>query len=363
MSPYDPFERGPCPVGVVTCALHDAARDRTLPVEIWYPATDDQRGRDRDDATRDRYRSLPFAPEVTQDAIRDVPARAGRRPLVVFSHGFGGERRQTTHLCTHWASHGYVVAAMDHVGNTTQDMMQLAMPGSVRPDPRALGQGFVADRPADVSFVIDRMLAGEGGLEIDADRIGVSGHSFGGWTTLMSVACDERVRAALPLAPAGGRSPLLPGGMTNHIRDALRLDWTREVPTLYLVAELDTLLPLEGMRELIAKTPPPCRAVLLRDADHFHFCDRVEATHDLFKTMGGLMAVGDEENRAQIQAMVATMKSSAELCPGAHAYALLQGLGLAHMDAHLRDEPLALSFLDQDLESAMSARGVKIALL
>ena len=49
-----------------------------------------------------------------------------------------------------------------------------------------------------------------------------------------------------------------------------------------------------------------------------------------------------------------------ELCPGEHAYALLQGLGLAHMDAHLRREPAAHAFLAQDVESVMSARGVKV---
>ena len=30
---------GPYPVGRLHVELHDAARDRTLPVEIWYPAT------------------------------------------------------------------------------------------------------------------------------------------------------------------------------------------------------------------------------------------------------------------------------------------------------------------------------------
>jgi len=32
---------------------------------------------------------------------------------------FGGHRRQSTFFCTHLASHGYVVAAADHTGNTT----------------------------------------------------------------------------------------------------------------------------------------------------------------------------------------------------------------------------------------------------
>ena len=43
---YDPFARGPFPVGVMTQAWHDARRDRTLDVEIWYPASDAVRGGD-----------------------------------------------------------------------------------------------------------------------------------------------------------------------------------------------------------------------------------------------------------------------------------------------------------------------------
>lgn len=359
MSKYDPFERGPVPVGVKTLEWTDAARDRTLPVELWYPPTDAYHGQDRDDATRDRYKTLPFAPEVAQDAVRDAAIRDGERPLIVFSHGFGGERRQTTHLCTHWASHGYLVAAMDHVGNTTADM--LAMATAPPSDPEAMIGRFVSDRPADARFVIDSLLAGAAGVRVDAERIGMSGHSFGGWTTLETVRSDRRIRAALPLAPAGGRSPLTPPGIANDLADSLNLDWDHEVPTLFLVAQLDTVLPLDGMRELITRTPQPRTCVTLLEADHFHFCDRVEETHDLFKQMGAMMAGGDSlQNAADMKAVIDRMKPSSELCPGDHAYALLRGLGLAHMDAHLSRDEDAIAFLDQDLKSVMAARGVAV---
>ena len=85
---------------------------------------------------------MPLAPEVSQCATRDAQARSGPHPLIVFSHGFGGERRQTTHLCTHWASHGYAVVAMDHVGNTAMDMIGAAMGGEA-PDPAVLIAEFI----------------------------------------------------------------------------------------------------------------------------------------------------------------------------------------------------------------------------
>lgn len=361
MSHYDPFERGPLPVGVRSVELTDPSRDRTLPVELWYPASDEHRGQDLDGASRDHFRILEFAPEVAQDAVRDARMRDGELPLIVFSHGFGGDRRQTTHLCTHWASHGYLVAAMDHVGNTTVDLMQMA--ASPPQDPEALVGRFIADRPADASFVIDCMLAGESGLRVDASRIGMSGHSFGGWTTLMTVGRDSRVRAALPLAPAGGETPLVPGGFANDIAGALELDWDREVPTLYLVAEFDTLLPLAGMKGLIDRTPAPRKAISLRSSDHFHFCDRVEEVHGLFKAMGGMIGVALGEGAPDLQEILSGMKESSELCPGEHAYALLRGLGLAHMDAHVKGEVAAVDFLEQDLRSVMASRGVEIDVL
>jgi dienelactone hydrolase len=360
-SKYDPFERGRCPVGVRTGEWTDTGRDRTLPVEIWYPASEAHRGEDLDETRCDRYTPMPMAPEVVQSAVRDAEAETGPRPLIVFSHGFGGERRQTTHLCTHWASHGYAVVAMDHVGNTALDMMQAAAAeGDVNP----AGQiaQFMADRPADASFVIDRALAGASGLAIDAERIGISGHSFGGWTTLATTGRDNRIRAALPLAPAGGQTPLTPPGFANDMADALALDWERPVETLYLVAEFDTLLPLDGMRDLHGRTPKPRRGVNLLNADHFHFCDRVEQTHDLFKTLGPML-VGSVEGAPDMTEVLAGMKASAELCPGEHAYALLQGLGLAHMDACLKDDADARAFMAQDLVGVMADRGVAVEML
>lgn len=364
MGRYDPFRRGPHPAGVRTLHWTDPRRDRTLPVEVWYPAHEAARGRDTDPATQDRYKPLPFAPEVSQAAVRDAEALGGTLPLVAFSHGFGGDRRQTTHLCTHWASHGYAVIAMDHVGNTTADMFQMAVPGASAPA-EALEHfaGFMADRPADASFVIDRALAGDAGLGVDAERVGIAGHSFGGWTSLVTSARDRRIRAALPLAPAGGRSPLVPGAGANPLAEALLREWKRPVPTLYLVAELDTLLPLPGMRELIAGTPGPTRAVNLLRADHFHFCDRAEQVHDMFKLMVPMLAGASGPRAPDVQALLGGMKASAELCPGEHAYALLQGLGLAHMDAHLRGSADAAALLAGDLEALLAGRGVAVQVL
>src|SRR5713101_1984604 len=107
---YDPFIRGPFPVGVRTGQAIDTTRqDRPLPCEVWYPAAVQYAGQDVAAATQDTFPVLPDVPPVRQAAVRDAVAHPGVYPLIAFSHSSGGHRRQSTFLCTHLASHGYMV--------------------------------------------------------------------------------------------------------------------------------------------------------------------------------------------------------------------------------------------------------------
>jgi len=350
---YDPFVRGPYPVGVHTLTLDDTARRRQLPTEIWYPAMDSVRGLDMDDATRDQYVLLPGFPAVSQNALRDAVPRAGSHPLVLFSHGFGSHRRQSTFFCTHLASHGYVVASLDHLGNTIHDIMQLMLEqarGKTIPETPAQARDFIALRPADAIFLLDALLDGVDPVvapHIDAQRIGISGHSFGGWTTLMVTKRDARISAALPLAPAGGGSHM----PVRELTEALDFDWRREVPTTYLVAERDSLLPLYGMRELFERTPGSKRLLVLNNADHMHFLDRVEEMHELFRSVPPPGAFAE---------VAKTVPPIGELVSGEAAYLFTNGLGLAHFDAALRGRREATALLDGAVD-ALALRGVSIS--
>ena len=348
---YDPFARGVFPVGVRSLDAIDEERgNRALPIELWYPATDAYAAQDLADATRDHYDLMPGFPPVWQAAVRDAAVRDGRWPLVAFSHGFGGHRRQSTFLCTHLASHGYVVAAVDHTGNTVLDILQVMVAlqaGGTMPDTRAVLKEFIALRPTDVGFMIDRVAAALS-AHVDLTRIGMTGHSFGGWTTLTYTARDPRVCAALPLAPAGGETPL----PADPLRGSVDLRWGRPVPTLYLVADRDTLLPLDGMRGLYARTAAPKRMVVLRNADHMHFCDRVEEVHELFRSMP---PPGEFAKVAQ------SVPPISELCAGEDAYVYVRGLGVAHMDAHLKGNEQAAALVAGDIAGVLAARGIAVS--
>ena len=64
--PHDPFSRGSFAVGVRAVQLRDASRDRPLPVELWYPAVDAERGRDLDPASRDHFEVLLYVVRTSQ---------------------------------------------------------------------------------------------------------------------------------------------------------------------------------------------------------------------------------------------------------------------------------------------------------
>ncbi len=100
-----------------------------------------------------------------------------RLPLVVISHGTGGGAATLSWLAEALATNGYVVAAVNHHGNT-----------AVEPAYRLEGFMLWWERARDLSVLIDRLLDDpDFGPHIDRSRIGVAGFSLGGYTALATV--------------------------------------------------------------------------------------------------------------------------------------------------------------------------------
>ncbi|RBP51241.1 alpha/beta hydrolase family protein [Arenicella xantha] len=120
-------------------------------------------------------------------------------PLIVYSHGFGGNQKESSHVTKYLAGIGYVVAAVDFPLSNTRS------PAGI---PQLLD---VVNQPADVRAVIDHVLAlnedpnSELYQRIDSSNIGAMGLSLGGLTTALAAfhpdLMDKRIKAAVMMAP------------------------------------------------------------------------------------------------------------------------------------------------------------------
>jgi dienelactone hydrolase len=135
-----------------------------------------------------------------EDHVGAPPAQAdGPFPLVVFAHGFDVTPAVYSRLLQAWTRAGYVVAAP-------------VFPGANADAPGGPDESDIVNQPADVSFVITRLLKADrtpGGILtglIDPTRVAVAGHSDGAVTALAVAAergyRDSRVRAAVILSGA-----------------------------------------------------------------------------------------------------------------------------------------------------------------
>ncbi|MER6508314.1 alpha/beta hydrolase [Nonomuraea sp. NPDC001636] len=240
---YLPAPTGSRPVGTTSLYLKDtsradpwvpSAKARELMVSLWYPARSPGRH-------RAPYMTAKASELLLKDGgITDLPADtlsrtrtnaftdarpAGRPrslPLVVLSPGHSKPRTELTALAEELASHGYVVAAIDHTyENVATSFPDGRVTTCVTCEIDDKGPAWWAklekSRAADVSFVLDRLTGAHarwtGARLIDPSRIAMAGHSAGGAAAVASIAADTRLRAGIDLdgsvettLPAAGTS-------------------------------------------------------------------------------------------------------------------------------------------------------------
>jgi dienelactone hydrolase len=158
--------------------------------------------------------------------------RHGDWPVVLFSPGFGSARELNASLTDDLASRGYVVVSMSH----THESAAVEFPDG-RVEPGLVGDGDLAGRKtaidarvADTRFVLDQVARLDRGDNPDAEgdplprglvgaldlsRVGMFGHSYGGYTTGEAMVQDRRIDAGVnvdgAMAHGLGTDPYLPG--------------------------------------------------------------------------------------------------------------------------------------------------------
>ena len=146
----DPTQGGSAQVQTLKLSFNDQKRQRQIPLDVYFSS-----------------------------------AASTNKPVIVFSHGFGSVRTDLRYLAEHLASHGYVVAALEHPGSneTSSKVVSKGKNRLVAP------QEFL-DRPRDISFILDELaqlnqtannpLQGK----LATNNVMVVGYSFGGGTAL-----------------------------------------------------------------------------------------------------------------------------------------------------------------------------------
>ncbi len=279
LAPY-----GPHAIGVRTLRVTDPNRpdilqtaageptaryDRTLTLEIWYPAALRAAAPGGGD-----YRTITRDPNVTVTlhgrAVRDASPldTGGPFPLIVISHGYPGNRYLMSHLGENLASKGYVAVSIDHTDSTYDDQKNFA--------------STLYNRPFDQLFVVNEVArlgaAGSGSFlagRVDASRTGIVGYSMGGYGVVNVIGGGYSTAAAsFPAAPPNhlllergadtpayqtARDPRIkaavaigPWGMQAGYWDAAGLAGIR-TPTLFVAGSADDVSGYEkGTRAIFA---------------------------------------------------------------------------------------------------------------
>jgi len=227
--PCLPEPTGPCPVGTTSLWLTDTSRPdpwvagvtaRELMVSLWYPATSS-------DGPRAPYMTPAESElQLTSRGITGVPpdalsttrtnaavdaAPAGRQrslPLVVLSPGFTNSRSALTALAEDLASHGYVVAGIEHTYEShatafPDGRVTTCLARAARRRDEGFKEKLMAGRAADVSFILGELTgtdpAWQGAGLIDPSRMAMAGHSAGGAAAIAAMLADSRIRAGVDM--------------------------------------------------------------------------------------------------------------------------------------------------------------------
>ncbi len=250
-------EPGPYAAGVTTLTIGDRQ------AEVWYPvARAATKG-----ATRDVYEIAKWLPQGLQDlvaskgvkapfetdAFRDVTASTkGPFSTVVFAHGFGGYRDQSTFLTTHLASWGFVVASPDFLERGLGAQLG-APPTTTRTEADVIDATLAVLRAESAKS--DTVLAGS----VDPKaKIAITGHSAGGRTAI-TYGANPDVITYIPLAGAAGA-----------FRDQPAATAPSGKSSLYVAGANDTVIPPTGIEAFFETVPAPKRLAVIDGVGHLN---------------------------------------------------------------------------------------------
>lgn len=178
------------------------------------------------------------------DRNREIPVRIyypqgkGPFPVLIYSHGLGGSYKTKIYLANFLTSHGFVCIHLTHYGSDSS-LIDISKPREevIKTLRNSINMKSIMDRPKDVIKVLDSLTDLEMAFpelkgKMDKNTIGVHGHSFGAFTTLLIAGAfqqksmvlgrpvlDPRPKAFIAMSPQGTRPGVDPkevySGMTR----------------------------------------------------------------------------------------------------------------------------------------------------
>lgn len=161
-APLPVFGQPATGAGFAAITIDDPVNGGTMPGYVFYPTT--------------HADGVTWVGPYELHATRDALPILGTKPLVVISHGHGGSDLGHHDLAIYLASHGFVVATLQHPFDNYLDDSSDGQPK------------VMIGRPIQVKATISMLLGNpRWGKLIDPNRIGVAGFSNGGYTSLLLV--------------------------------------------------------------------------------------------------------------------------------------------------------------------------------
>jgi predicted dienelactone hydrolase len=282
------------PVGYKVDSNEYEFKDQKAPykIAIWYPSAKP--------AGQHIYKIGPSS--ISADLAVDAPVAEGRFPIIFYSHGATGSGTSSFFICEMLARNGYIVVAPDFLDmvnaariddpvpfnaimrmNTTHYIYWLREYGLNK----ASGEGrtIYNYRPEQLQSTMKKALAWDQDSNsifhnhVDSDRIGLFGHSFGAWTSLLVSGAsakyyDKNVKAVVALSGPVNDFVFKVEGDNDlkHIK----------IPVLFEYGELEPSLGRRDDKSLLFEPAnSPKMLLAIKNADHLSFSGGVKGEHKL----------------------------------------------------------------------------------
>lgn len=295
------------------------------------------------------------------------PQGKGPFPVIIFSHGGGGSKDFYAPLGEYWASNGYITIHPTHADSVSlrgkefmRELGDYAMKNS---------QGWI-ERATDISLIISSLKQLEQKVpqlqrQMDLNRIGVGGHSFGAYTAQLvggatidipngpkqKSLADKRIKAVLLMSPQGeGQQGLTASSWQS---------WT--LPMMVMTGTNDRIGGGRGpewRRQPFDAAPPGDKyLVFIKGANHFSFGGRSADKNSSLQSPGisNNFPMSDsssgslrERIRARVRQRIMQQRMQGQSDPNVDQKAIFDYVkmgSLAFWDAYLMSKPQAKQYL------------------